>query len=44
MPYLIGAFILNVAFLFYNLWYNKRVTKILTFCEGILKEAKDATE
>ena len=41
MVFFIIAFILNVVFMLYNLWYNKRVTKLLKTCEDILKECRD---
>lgn len=37
MEFMIGALIVNILFLFYNLWYNKRVTKLLETCEDIIK-------
>ncbi len=41
MIFMIGAFILNVVFFFYNLLYNKRVTRLLGTCEDIIEVYKD---
>lgn len=37
MALLICVSVINIAFFIYNLWYNRRVTRLLEECERIVE-------